>query len=149
MQTYKFTYTNKHSRINAFVLTAFASLPLVVVTASDFHFRKRWQDDDEHAVEEEEKESVSCHNDITISYMQHTARATCRCVKSFRFLFCFPHSSNRHFDLNKKVLNNVALKLELYTAVEMPDLQFKIIANFHLKYLATSRSSFKIESSQI
>lgn len=41
MQTYKFTYTNTHSRINAFVLTAFVFLPLVVVAASDFHFRKR------------------------------------------------------------------------------------------------------------
>lgn len=82
---------HSHSRINAFVLTAFAALPLVVVAASDFHFRKRWQVTDEQR-EEEEKTSVSCYNDITISCMQLTARAmrhTPRAAVSSRFVSFF------------------------------------------------------------
>lgn len=68
----KLINSQTHSRINAFILTAFAALPLVVVAASDFHFRKRWQVTDD---QREEEVSVSCYNDITISCMQLTARA--------------------------------------------------------------------------
>lgn len=81
---------------------------------------------------------------LTARAMRHTPRA----AVSSRFvsLFAFLILPIGIFYLNKEVLNNVALKLELYTALEMPDLQFKIISNFHLKYLAIRRSSFKNKS---